>query len=102
MRPGAGSLSTEFARRGIKYKYPAQEHLDPAVLRKAVDDKDQMLATWRACGRGLIDLADVVESALAPPPALLPPMFDDTPDEAPGDATSDDATPDQETPDEAA
>jgi hypothetical protein len=90
---------TEFARRGIKYGHPAQAHLDSAVLQQAVDDGEQMLATWRACAKALNTAADEVERALTPPPALPKPMFDDAP-AAPGDATSGGATPDQETPDE--
>jgi len=61
-----------------KYGHLSKQHIDLAVLRQAVDDPDKMLATWRLSSSVLSDYSDVVDSALAPPPALPPPMFDDT------------------------
>jgi hypothetical protein len=78
------------AQEAAKYGHPAEQHLDPEVLRHAVGDKDTLLATLRAGAKGLNTLADKVESALAPPALLPPPMFDDK-------ATPGDSTPDQTT-----
>jgi transposase-like protein len=63
------------AKDAIQYGHPASAHLAPAILRQAIDNVDQMLATLRAGGKALNTLADEVERALAPP--TPPPMFDD-------------------------
>jgi hypothetical protein len=61
-----------------KYGHPAQEHLDPAILRQAVDEPDKLVDSLRLGGRALNTLADEVECAFTTPAALLPaPMFDD-------------------------
>jgi len=71
-----------------KYGHPAQEHLDPNILRQAVDEPDKLVTTLRLGGQALNTLADEVEGALTTPFALPPPMFDDTP----GNATPDQTT----------
>jgi hypothetical protein len=60
----------------VKNGRPAQKHLDPAILRQALDNPDQLLATLRAGGNASLALADMVEQALAPPTPPPPPMFD--------------------------
>jgi transposase-like protein len=71
------------AQGAIQLGHPAQQHLDPAILRQALDNPEQTEAALRKGGEALITLADEVKRALAPP--TPPPMFDD----APGDASSD-------------
>jgi len=62
-----------------KYGHLKPEHLDPNILRQAVDEPDKLVDTLRMGGRAFITLADEIVSALTTPPALLPPpMFDDT------------------------
>jgi hypothetical protein len=103
------------AREGIQYGHPAKENLDSAILRQALDEPDKLVATLRADAQGKNRLADIVESAFAPPALLPPPMFDDkaTSDEAAsgdgssdntasGDGSSDEDTPDNTTPDQTA
>jgi len=75
--------AVKHAQGAIQYGHPASAHLDPTIVRAALDNPDQTEAALRAGGRGLITLADEVKRALAPP--TPPPMFDD----APGEATSD-------------
>jgi hypothetical protein len=63
------------AKQALKYGHPTQAHLNPDVLRKALDNPPQAMAALRLGGNALITLADEVERALAPP--APPPMFDD-------------------------
>src|SRR5262245_24361617 len=53
------------ARDAIKYGHPAQDDLNPDILRDALDEPDRAVATLRAGGRALTALADEVEDALA-------------------------------------
>ena len=97
-RTGASTVeSVELHQIG----HPAEQHLDPEVLRHAVGDKDQLdklCFTLHAGGRGgLSTLADKLERAYEPPAPAPPPMFEES---ASGDASSDSTTPDA-TPDQA-
>jgi hypothetical protein len=89
------------ALEAVKYGHPAEQHLDPEVLRHAVGDKEQLdklCFTLHAGGRGgLSTLADKLERAYEPPAPVPPPMFEES---ASGDASSDSTTPDA-TPDQA-
>jgi len=92
------------ADEAIQYGHPKQEHLDPNILRQAIDDWDILIAGLRLGGEALVRLADELKRvrplALPEPPLLLPrPMFDDT---APSEAPQNEATPDNATSDEAA
>jgi hypothetical protein len=101
------------AQEAIKYRHPFDNaFLDPDLLRQALDNPDQTIASLRLGGNALISAADAVEHALAPPLALPAPMWTDevgpgdaaaTPDPpdaaTPGDTKSDEATSD-ETPDQ--
>jgi hypothetical protein len=65
-----------------KYGHLKPEHLDPNILRQAVDEPDQLVATFDLGIRALTTLRDEVVSGLTTPAALLPaPMFDDDTDQ---------------------
>jgi hypothetical protein len=67
--------AVKHAQDAIKYGHPAAAHLDPVILRDALDDLNQQMAALRLGGRALIALAIKVKRALASP--TPPPMFDD-------------------------
>ena len=46
--------------------HPAHSHIDPLVLRQAIDRKDETVASLRLGGQAWIKLADIVERAFAP------------------------------------
>jgi hypothetical protein len=75
------AAAVKHAQEAIKYGHPEHAFLDPDLLRKALDNPDQTIASLRLGGEAFISAANTVERALAPPPA---PMFDDPP-AAPGD-----------------
>src|SRR5262249_38822709 len=80
-------------QEAIQYAHPKQAHLDPDIMRKAVDDWDTTEASFDKGSRAYATLRDEMRRlrplAFPKPVLLLPrPMFDDT---APSDAPSDEA-----------
>jgi hypothetical protein len=99
------AAAKKHAHEAIQYGHPKQEHLDPNIMRQAIDDWDTLEASLHSGGGALIRLADEVKRARPLAFPTLEPMFDDKPnaDEAAAtDATSNEAAPDNATPDEAA
>ena len=70
--------AVEAARETFKFGHPAQERLDPVVLRAAVDDLDQSVSALRKSATATTTLADAIEEALATDPPPRPePMWKD-------------------------
>ena len=86
------SAAVKHAQEAIKYGFPAVVDMNPDVLRQAIDNIDQATAALRLGGNALLTLADAVEQALAPPPALPAPMFNDPPSPPAKDTPPDQAT----------
>jgi hypothetical protein len=85
------------AQEAIKYGFPAVAHLDPVILRQALDNPEQTEATFRAGARAFFKLIIEMKRGLRERERTPPPMFDDAPAEA-APADDDDAPPDDTAP----